>query len=49
MYTVGRPSIVRKKPKISDQMDEPFWRYSRYKYRYVVDQRPSKLYRAVPR
>ena len=31
-FTVGRPNIVRKKPKISAQMDESFPRYRRYKY-----------------
>jgi hypothetical protein len=34
-FTVGRPNIVRKKLKISAQMDESFWRYRRYKYRGV--------------
>jgi hypothetical protein len=33
IFTVVRPKIVRKKLKISAQMDESFWRYRRYKYR----------------
>jgi len=31
-FTVCRLNIVRKKLKISAQMDESFWRYRRYKY-----------------
>ncbi len=34
IFTVDRSNKVRKKPKISAQTDEPFWRYSRWKYSY---------------
>ncbi len=32
IFTVGRPNISRKKPKISAQTDKPVWRYSEHNY-----------------